>query len=450
MSKRVVIIGAGPCGLGAGTHLKKLGHDDWQIYERHSEAGGLGRSFKTEAGFTWDIGGHVIFSHYKEFDEFLESTLGDETVEHERECWIRMFEKWVPYPFQNNIRHLPTDAVLECLLGLAEVYGKQPNKGNFEDWIYSIFGKGIAKYFMMPYNFKVWATPPKLMDAGWIAERVSVVNLEKVLRNIVEQKDEVAWGPNAKFSFPLHGGTGEIYRRGAKPLADRITYNAEIVAIDTEAKTITLADGKTDRYDTLINTMPLDQLAKLLSPARPQLIEASKDLMYSGGYIVGVGLDKPIDTTKCWTYYPEDNTPFYRITFFHIYSPNNVPDANVQRYSSLMAETSYSSHKPVDKDKIVDETVQGCINAGLLEPGDEAKVIDRWLFDIDYSYPIPSLQRNKALRAMQPALEELDILSRGRFGAWRYEVGNMDHSFKMGWEAAGRALKDEEESVFNS
>lgn len=450
MAKRILIIGAGPTGLGAAARLKELGHNEWHIYERHDQPGGLSRSIVSDQGFTWDIGGHVVFSHFEEFDRFLNAALGDDTLEHERECWIRMFDRWVPYPFQNNIRHLPSDAALDCLLGLAKVYGGAPNRENFEKWIYSVFGEGIAKHFMMPYNFKVWATPPKLMDAGWIAERVSVVNLEKVLRNVVEQKDEVSWGPNAKFSFPLHGGTGEIYRRGAQPFEDHITYNTAVQHINPESKTVTLANGQTDRYDVLINTMPLDVLAQRLEPALPQLVEASRKLVFSGGYIVGVGLQRPLKTSKCWTYYPESNCPFYRLTFFHNYSPNNVPGGDVETFTALMAETSYSQHKPERADQIVEQTIDGLINAGVLEAADREQVVDRWLFDVDYSYPVPSLQRDEALAVMQPALEQRDILSRGRFGAWRYEVGNMDHSFMMGWQAVDRILNGGEETVYNS
>jgi len=60
------------------------------------------------------------------------------------------------------------------------------------------------------------------------------------------------------------------------------------------------------------------------------------------------------------------------------------------------------------------------------------------------------LERDGALAVLQPALIKQGIYSRGRFGAWRYEIGNMDHSVMMGVEAVNHALKGEKEAVFES
>ena len=65
MEPKIVIIGAGPTGLGAGYRLKELGYKNFHLYDRLPYVGGLASSFTDSAGFTWDIGGHVMFSHYK-------------------------------------------------------------------------------------------------------------------------------------------------------------------------------------------------------------------------------------------------------------------------------------------------------------------------------------------------------------------------------------------------
>ena len=77
------------------------------MYDRHPHIGGLASSFTDSAGFTWDIGGHVMFCHYKYYDECFDKLMGNDYQLNMRECWVRMFDNWVPYPFQNNIRYLP-------------------------------------------------------------------------------------------------------------------------------------------------------------------------------------------------------------------------------------------------------------------------------------------------------------------------------------------------------
>ena len=54
--------------------------------------------------------------------------------------------------------------------------------------------------------------------------------------------------------------------------------------------------------------------------------------------MVGIGIKQPCPSTKSWMYFPEDNCPFYRVTYLSNYSPFMTPD-NKTHYS-LLCETS--------------------------------------------------------------------------------------------------------------
>ncbi len=444
---KVVVVGAGPAGLGAAYHLNKLGHSDWELYERDSHVGGLSASFVDEANFTWDVGGHVLFSHYDYFDQVVEGALKGQFYEHMRESWVRILGNWVPYPFQNNVRYLPDAARDLCVNGLKNLTADPVSTNNFKEWMDAVFGSGIVKYFMEPYNQKVWALPPEMMSKDWIAERVSVVDLARIEKNIAEAKDDISWGPNNMFKFPKHGGTGAIYAGIAADFVEKIHFDQELVSVDLKNKQVLFANGEYRPYDRFISSIPLDQLITKGVDVPEEIREASSQLVHNGAYVVGLGFRGKREDTKCWMYFPEDNCPFYRVTNFHNYSPNNVPDGDIDNYYSLMCETSYSPHKPVSKTEIIDDTIQGLINSGMIDESDRDKIVSRYLIDVPYAYPIPTTGRDAALAIIQPYLESHDVYSRGRFGAWKYEVGNMDHSFMQGVEVVDSILHDVQENT---
>lgn len=113
----------------------------------------------------YDVGGHVIFSHYKYFDDCIDEALPkeDDWFTHQRISYVRYKGLWVPYPFQNNISMLPKDDQVKCIDGLIDsalecrVANTKPK--NFDEWIVRMTGEGVADVFMRPYNYKVWAVP---------------------------------------------------------------------------------------------------------------------------------------------------------------------------------------------------------------------------------------------------------------------------------------------------
>jgi protoporphyrinogen oxidase len=442
----ILILGAGPTGLGAAWRLQELRHTNWTLVEASNHAGGLASSFTDEMGFTWDIGGHVQFSHYEYFDRVMDELLGREGwLQHERESWVWMRDRFVPYPFQNNIHRLPPEDLERCLSGLVDITRNSPAQPvNFREWILAVFGRGIADVFLLPYNFKVWAYPPERLNTAWVGDRVAVTDLSRVLHNLVFRKDDVSWGPNNTFRFPLRGGTGAIWRTCAERLPrEKLQFNTAVTAIDPARHRLTFRDGKTIEYCRLISTVPLRNLIQM--SGQVQFKHTAEDgLLYSSSNIFGIGLrGAPPESlrTKCWMYFPEDNCPFYRVTVFSNYSPNNVPD--IRKYWSLMAEVSESPDKPVDQARLLEQVIEGLLATRLIERRED--IVSIWRHRANHGYPTPCLERDAALAEILPSFENADIYPRGRFGLWKYEVSNQDHSFMQGVEVVERLLNGREE-----
>lgn len=282
---------------------------------------------------------------------------------------------------------------------------------------------------------------------------MATVDLKKIRANIAEGKDDIGWGPNATFRFPKKGGTGSIWTSLFNKLPAKNTQlGRTIVSVDAQAKTVTSAGGTVYPYDSLITTMPLDVLCRALKGldgfSAERLEEIAKSLKYSSTHVVGFGLEgQPPEhlKTKCWIYFPEDNCPFYRATVFSNYSKHNVAKPGQQW--SIMCEISESNAKPVDEKTIVQLAETGCLNTKMFTS--EAKIVSRFHVRLEHGYPTPFLGRDELCKALFEALHNHNIFPRGRFGAWKYEVSNQDHSLMQGVEAADHCLhKNSPEPTF--
>lgn len=296
-------------------------------------------------------------------------------------------------------------------------------------------------------------------------------DVKKVISNVINNKTAGGWGPNSTFRFPARDGTGGIWIAVAKTLPKsktRFGDHGAVTKVDADGHRVTLKDGTVVNYQKLINTMAVDSLVQHMGDRK--LIDLSKGLFYSTTHVIGVGLrgERPERIgDKCWLYFPEDNCPFYRATIFSNYSPYNQPQKDVKLptqqlangskpssneakegpYWSIMLEVSESSLKPVDVKNILRDSIQGLVNTEMIKPDDE--IVSTYHRSFDHGYPTPTLEREGVLKELLPALQAKDIWSRGRFGSWRYEVGNQDHSFMLGVEAADNIVNGAVELTLN-
>jgi protoporphyrinogen oxidase len=369
------------------------------------------------------------------FDEVMDRALGpDGWLEHVRQSWIWIAGRFVPFPLQNNLHRLPDTERAACIDGLRRLTAQRAKPANFRAWIDDNFGEGIAELFMVPYNLKVWAHPLELMGCQWVGDRVAVPALAAIEQAAQTLDDDISWGPNNTFRFPKTGGTGAVWAASLSEIdAARVRMGDALVKVNPRTRSARLASGLEVSYEHLISTVPLDQVTRLAG--LDVLSAATSQLRHSSTNVVGIGVvgsPPPNLRAKSWMYFPEATSPFYRVTVFSNYSPQNAPSGTW----SLMAEVSESVFKPVDHSRVVETVVDGMLSVGLLEP--QSQIASRWHTVLPYGYPIPTIGRDLVLAEVLPALDEMGIHSRGRFGAWKYEVSNQDHSFMQGWECVDR------------
>ena len=434
-----LILGAGPTGLGAAWRLHERGSTDWMLLERESYPGGLAASFTDEAGFTWDVGGHVQFSHYHYFDGVMADLLPPEGwCRHQRRSSIRLGDRLIPYPLQNHLHHLPAAVRERCEEDLRRAWANpEESATDFRSWLIRQFGESLAHLFFIPYNEKVWAWPPERLNALWMRNRVAPVDPNRLGGTDGSARDDARWGPNATFAFPARGGTGAIWRACADRLpGERLGFSRTVRRIDPDRREVALADGTIWSYRRLLTTLPLPVLLDLMGWTRDAR-EARDKLLHSSTHVFGIGLSgtpPPSLRGQNWIYFPGDNCPFYRVTLFSDYSPSLVPDPD--RYWSLLVEVASSAYRPENPQTLRGRVLDGLRANGFI--GERSPIVTIWSTTAPYGYPTPSLGRDGFLEALHPRLEELGIASRGRFGGWKYEVSNQDHSFMQGIEWVDR------------
>lgn len=481
---KVVIIGGGPTGLGAAVRLTEVRYPDWVLYESADHPGGLSQSFRDPNGFLWDVGVHVFFSHYPYVDDLMDRAL-DNWNHLQRECHILVCGNWVPYPLQLNIHRLPPAERDRCWEGLLEaqthkkessspkgdeMYNLGDEDETFEASLLASMGTGIVDVFMRPYNYKVWAVQPTRMSSEWTKERVAAIDLDRIRATMKSGVDDVGWGPNSTFRFPQSGGTGAIYQG----VYDRMLAkghchfgaSSRVTGICPLTRTITFAGGEKTSYDVVLSTMPLDEVLRMVAtsleaaPASARtgdwaaftptrLRQIADSFLFNRTHVIGLGMrGKPPAklATSSWLYFADPAVPFYRGTIFSNYAADNVPEGC---WSVMLEVGEHPVHKPVVESALIEDCVRSCRAIGLLTEDEE--VVDRYHYVPPRGYPIPFLGRNKLLREVQPWLRDCcGIYSRGRFGGWRYEAGNQDHSIMQGVEAMDDWLLRHKETALAS
>ena len=403
------IIGGEPTGLSAAYHLDS----DTVLLERNATVGGWCRSIK-DKGFTFDYAGHIMFSNDPYVLKLYDILLGDNQYWQNREAWVYSKNVHTRYPFQGALYGLPPEVIKECIVGAidarygnlksvssenanvddccadgthdaanASSMGTKRETQNFEEFIYKVWGAGIAKHFAIPYNKKLWTLPLKQMETSWLGGRVPLPDLGEIIDGALQPVGK-PMGPNARFGYPKKAGFQALVSGFVPHIKGDIELKADVVQILPRDHLVVLGDGRRYRYKNLISTMPLPELIRLVGSDAPEEIQAAaRGLRHISIRCVNIGIDRENVTDKHWIYYPEDSI-FHRI----FVQGNASPECNAPGGFGFTCEISYSPWKPlpIDGNELIARCIEDCIKVGMMNPED--KVITANLVDMPYAYVI--------------------------------------------------------------
>ncbi|NYE60149.1 protoporphyrinogen oxidase/glycosyltransferase involved in cell wall biosynthesis [Duganella sp. 1224] len=452
-----LIVGGGPTGLSAAYHSDA----DTLLLERNASVGGWCRSIQ-DAGFTFDYAGHIMFSNDPYVLKLYDILLGDNQHWQMREAWVYSKQVFTRYPFQGALYGLPPDVIRECIMGAIDArYGapaapacaagevqdccadgtadaanasasaRQQKTQSFEDFIYKVWGAGIARHFAIPYNKKLWTVPLSEMETSWLGGRVPLPDLGEIIDGAL-QRVAKPQGPNARFGYPLRGGFQALVSGFLPHIKGQVELNANVVQVLPSQHAVALADGRRIRYEQLISTMPLPELVKLIGAEAPDEVrEAARGLKHISIRCVNIGIARTDVTDKHWIYYPEDSI-FHRI----FVQGNASPECNAPGGFGFTCEISYSPWKPLplDGEELIQRCIDDCIKVGMMRPDDKVLVANQ--VDMPYAYVVYDHERARNVATVRAWLEQHDIILSGRYSEWEYY--NSDHAFLAGRKAADK------------
>ncbi len=423
----ILILGGGLAGLSTAYHLGDLDH---LVLEADTVPGGLCRS-REVAGFVFDHTGHLLHLRDPRIMSLVDDLLPDELDRIERKAKIRTQGATLEFPFQANLFGLPAEIVAGCLVDFVERPGPAPDDPatSFADWSLAVFGSGISERFMLPYNAKLFRRDPSAMTADWVSWAVPQPTLEQIVRGALGLSSR-GMGYNPSFLYPRRGGIGLLPER----IAERVKHwrgSSRVTEVDLDRRRVVLEDGETLAYERLVVTLPLPAFLRSLRGGPPELTAAADNLDWSVVACLNLGVDRAeIADGAHWIYFPDADTPFYRVGFPTNFSDGVAPPG----CSSMYVEFGLRRDEAFDPAALERQALEALRRERILAPSD--RILARDWIRIDPGYVIFDRARQLAMARVVPELESRGIHLIGRYGAWTYSY--MERALLDGLEVASK------------
>lgn len=421
-----IILGAGIAGIAAAYELKQNDIDSI-ILEKNNSWGGLLDNFEIN-GFRFDKFVHFSFAKSDYVNDIFYKT---PLIKHKPLSSNYYKGTWLKHPAQNNLYPLNKEEQDKILHDFkARKQSKVSEISNYEEWLRIQYGDYFAENFPMIYTKKYWTVNAKDLETKWVGKRMYKPSIEEI-----ENGCNTDVTPNTYYTkemrYPKQGG----YKSFLKPMINGLTIktNSKVEYIDLCKKKVGLTNKQNYNFENLISSLPLTEICKLIINVPSEVLNASKKLNYTSGYLISLGFNNPDIANKLWFYiYDQDILPA-RVYSPSLKSPNNAPKG----CSSMQAEIYFNKGVKLDKtdSDILEETIVKFIEMGLFTYED---LIVKDIRSEKYANVIFDHNIYKNRKIVLDYLSKNNIISIGRFGEWEYFWS--DQSLLSGRDGANKMI----------
>lgn len=445
----VVILGAGPAGLGAAYRLARR-HVAVTVLERQPVVGGNAGSF-TLAGQRVDYGSHRLHpSCDPQVLADIRALLGDDLLDRPRHGRIRLQGRWIHFPLQpvDLALRLPPRFTAGVALDTARKLVPHHNghtADNFATALEASLGPTICRDFYFPYARKIWGRAPEELSVVQAQRRVSANSVGKLARRVLAAAPGQQPQGKRRFFYPRqgYGQISEAYADAATTAGARLELSASVASVARvamggyEVRYTREGQPQALKADYVWSTIPVTALAQLLEPPPPaELLAASRALDYRAMLLVYLVLAQPQFTEYDAHYFPGADIPITRLS-----EPKNYSLEGLAQSTVLCAELPCDPNGPewqMSDNELGDLVRDGLTRAGLPIRAPILQVVTRRL---RYAYPIygqgyeAHFERLDGWLSQQPRL-----LSFGRQGLFAHD--NTHHALYMAYCAANCLADD--------
>jgi protoporphyrinogen oxidase len=310
----VVVLGAGPAGLGAAYRLAREGRRV-VVLERESHVGGLAASFEI-AGQRVDHGSHRLHpSTPAPIMTLLRELLGDDLQRRPRHGRIRMAGRFVAFPPRPTdlVRTLPPALSIRLARDMLASPLRKPAVGDtFAGTVRASLGPTMTDRFYAPYVEKLFGVPADQLSGELARRRIGASSAGALVRRVVRPD------PDRSVFFYPRRGYGQIAEALAAAAAESgaaIRTGAEVVALrpSTDGVAVDLSDGSTITAHAAWSTLPLSLLARL-ADAPADVLDAAGRLESRAMVLVYLALPRDRWTPYDAHYFPERDVLMSRVS----------------------------------------------------------------------------------------------------------------------------------------